>query len=212
MASLSRLWLICCKRSWIRRALVAFGAGGVADGIGLAVDLAADVFEDLVRHLEKDLDHLGIKLAAGPGLNLLAGFAESSGGTIRAVGDDGIEGIGNGENARAEWNFIALETAGIAAAVEVFLVGINDVASFGEEGNFLEHLVAVVAMLAHDLFFFLVQLSGFEQNAIGNGDLANVVKKRATGDHVDLLLRESHLFGDCNRESGNAPGVPLGLG
>src|ERR1700690_1295529 len=201
MPSLARLGLIYSNRF----ISVAFGAGGVAGRVGLAVDLAADIFEDLVWHLQKDLNDLGIKLAAGPGLDLLASFAEGSGGTIRAVGDDGIEGIGDGEDACAERNFVALETAGIAAAIEVFLVGINDVASFDEERNFPEHLVAVIAVLAHDLFFFLVQLSGFEQNAIRNGDLANVVKKRATSDHVDLLFRQPHLFRDCNREGGDAP-------
>jgi hypothetical protein len=40
----------------------------------MAVDLLADVLEDIVGHLQKDLDHFGIKLASGPGLDLLSSF------------------------------------------------------------------------------------------------------------------------------------------
>jgi hypothetical protein len=82
-------------------ALRALGAGGVAEGIGLGVDLAPEVFEDVVRHLGKDIDNFRIKLAARPSLDFLTSFAESSGGTIGTVGDDGVEGIGDGEYAGA---------------------------------------------------------------------------------------------------------------
>src|SRR4029077_10373560 len=105
------------------------------------------------------LEAFGVKLAAGPDLNLLASFGESSGGTIGAVGDDGVEGIGDREDACTQRNFGAFETAGVAGTVEVFLMGIDNVASFGEKRDFLEHLVAVIAVLAHEGSLVVVELS-----------------------------------------------------
>ncbi len=64
----------------------------------MGVDFAAEVFEDVVLHFEENFDYLGIKLAAGPGFDLFASFGESSGGAIGAVGDDGVERIGYGED------------------------------------------------------------------------------------------------------------------
>src|ERR1700680_3956947 len=58
----------------LRTLLSAFGAGGVAEGIALGVDFAAEVFEDVVGHLEENLDDIGIKLAAGPCLDFLSGL------------------------------------------------------------------------------------------------------------------------------------------
>src|ERR1700693_1930706 len=113
----------------LRTRLSAFGAGGVAEGIALGVDFAAEVFEDVVGHLQKNLDDLGIELAAGPCLDFFAGFGESSGGTVGAIGDDGVESIGDGEDARAQRNFGAPEAARIAGTIEMLLVRVNNVAS-----------------------------------------------------------------------------------
>src|ERR1700682_2086553 len=86
-----------------------FGAGGVAEGVALGVDLAAQGFEDVVGHLGKYFDDFGIEWGSSPSMDLLASFRESSGGAVGAVGDDGIEGVSNGEDARAQGNFISLE-------------------------------------------------------------------------------------------------------
>src|ERR1700722_2583891 len=80
--------------------LRAFGAGRVAEWVDLGVDLAAKVFEDVVGHLGEDIDDLGIELTARPGLNFLTSFGESAGWAIGTIGNDGVEGIGDGEDAR----------------------------------------------------------------------------------------------------------------
>src|SRR6202043_3179290 len=68
----------------LRTRLSALCAGGVAEGIALGVDFAAQVFEDVVGHFQKNLDHLGIELAAGPSLDFLTSLGKSSGGTVGA--------------------------------------------------------------------------------------------------------------------------------
>lgn len=66
------------------------GGRGVAKGIALCVDFAAEVFEDVVGHFEENLDDLGIELATRPCLDFGASLSESSGGTVRTVRDNGV--------------------------------------------------------------------------------------------------------------------------
>jgi hypothetical protein len=43
-------------------------------------------------------------------------------GLVGAVGGDGIEGIGNGDDSRHQRNLVGCEAVGVAGAVEAFVV------------------------------------------------------------------------------------------
>ena len=45
----------------------------------------------------------------------------------------------------------------------MFVGRVNNLASFGEKWDFLKHLVAMMAMFAHDRPLVMVKLSRFEQ-------------------------------------------------
>ena len=98
--------------------------------------VAAEFVPDVVGHAEKDFDDLRIELASGPELDFFAGGFVSLFGTIGAVGGDGVEGVGDGKDAGAEWNLLALEAARITGAVIFFLVGVDDLGGFGEEREY----------------------------------------------------------------------------
>ncbi len=90
----------------------------------------------------KYLDDLGIELATGPEFDFLAGGLNGLGITVIALGSHGIQRIGNRENAGAQRDLIALQTAGIPGPVVVLLVGVNDFGSLGQIGDSGEDLVA----------------------------------------------------------------------
>src|SRR5258708_15502662 len=87
---------------------------------------------------------------------------------------------------------MAFQSAGIAGAVKLFLVRINDLGGLRKKGNFLEHLVAAVAVLAHDLPLVGVERPRFAQNSVRNRHLADVVKERAPSDDANLIRGEAH--------------------
>ena len=73
-------------------------------------------------------------------------------------------------------------------------------------------------MALHDLEFLCGQFAGFEQNAVGNADLADIVQKSADHQIGNLLFRQVHRLGqsDCIVSDPVVVGVgiriPLGNG
>ena len=79
-------------------------------------------------------------------------------------------------------------------------------------GDLLQHLVAEIAVLAHDGDFFRARACRLAQDCIGNGHLSDVVQERAAGNHVNLISGSAHGAGDGDGECGDALGVAFGLG
>ena len=94
----------------------------------------------LVRNLEKDLHHRRIELRAGAAQNLFPRHVEAARLAIRAVTGDGVQRIGNRKNARANRN-PPRATAGIATAVEVFLVRKDNLGRFAEKRNLAQNVI-----------------------------------------------------------------------
>ena len=84
---------------------------------------------------------------------------------------------------------IAFECARIAGSIVILLVGVNNFGGFLQERNFLQHLVAVIAVLPHDGNFIGSQLARLAQDGIGDGHLSDVVEKRAARNDIDLFFR-----------------------
>ena len=107
-------------------------AGGEANELG--VDFFAQVLPDGLRHIAKDAHYGGIKLNALKANDLFAGRPNGLRGAVGTVGGDGIERVSYGKNSGAQWNLFSFELAGISGAIELFLVGVNDLGGLGEEG------------------------------------------------------------------------------
>ena len=50
---------------------------------------------------------------------------------------------------------------------------------------------------AHDVKFGIVEFSGFEQDGIGNADLAHIVQKTAGDQGLHGVTGQPHVFGDA---------------
>src|SRR5580704_4622582 len=135
----------------------------------------------LFRDGGKDLDDLRIKLGAGATANFFAGMSHGERAAVRAVADHRIERVRDGENTGAKRNLVTLEATRVAGAVVELLVSEDDFRSLLEEGDTGQHVIADLAMRAHDLFFVVGERTGFAQNAIGDGHFADVVEESGAG-------------------------------
>src|SRR5208283_3926499 len=121
----------------------------------LPIDVLLQTLPYIVWHLEENLNDLGIELPAGPDFDFLAGRGKCLRGAVWAVRGHGVEGVGDGENARAERDLITLQATGIPGPVVVLLVGVNDLGSLQQKRDSGENLVSPVAVLVHDGHFFV---------------------------------------------------------
>jgi hypothetical protein len=64
-------------------------------------------------------------------------------------------------------------------------------------------------MLAHDGHLVVREFAGLEQDNAANGQLADVMQIRPTGDGFDLFFGQTHFSRNGDGESGNASGVVL---
>src|SRR6202045_2296821 len=103
---------------------LGFAVAGIGEVLSLVADLFAQVVPNILRHRQENLNHFGIELAVRPVLDFLACGGIGLSRTIRAVGSDGVESIRNSEDAGPQGNVLALQTSGVAGAVEAFLVRI----------------------------------------------------------------------------------------
>src|SRR6202040_3639000 len=130
-------------------------------------DFFAGISPDFVGSMEKDVDDLGVKLAAGPDGNLSLGCRERARGTIRTIGADGVERVCNGEDSGPQGNLFSLQAARVARAVEFLLMGVDDFGSFLQERYPLEHVVATERMLLHDTHFVGRKGAGLAKDCVG---------------------------------------------
>src|SRR6266446_8748317 len=160
----------------------------------------AEVFPEiqpvLLRNGHKHIDYRWIKLAPGAALNLVAGMGHGQGSAVGTVADHGIHRIRDGKDARTERNLFTLQSAGVARAVKKLLVRENDLRGVAQKRNANQHVVADLAVFAHDLFFVVVQGTWFAQDAVGNGHLADIVEESGARQDGQIGIRHGHGPGD----------------
>ena len=86
-------------------------------------DFRTQLAPKLVGDLEKHLHNVRIELRSGAAQNLIARHIEATRLSVRPVAGDGVEGVGDGENAGADGDVATTLRIWIAAAVVVFLMG-----------------------------------------------------------------------------------------
>ncbi len=86
-----------------------FGGTGVVDWLRISRRRSSQTEG---ADLQEDLDQLRIELSAGVAVDLFARRFEGLGGAIGPVGGDGVESVGDGEEASAERDRVRLRPRG----------------------------------------------------------------------------------------------------
>ena len=193
---------------WLGERLKIVEMGEAEGGIEILVEVGPVGFRDG----EEYLDDARVELGAGAALDLFAGVGYGECAAVGAVGNHGVQGIGDGEYARADGDILAAEAAGVAGAVEELLVGEDDLGGVAEKGDASEHVVADLAVGAHDLLFLVVERAGLAEDAVGDGHLADIVEKGGAGKDGEIFKLDAHGLGDGDGGGGDALTVPLGFG
>ena len=134
--------------------------------------------------------------------------------TIPAAVGDGIEGIGDGDDASVERNAASLETAGIAGAVPSLVVREDAFRQIGiEAAEGREHFGATLWVRGNGLALVRGELvrvvDDVEQRFV---DLPDIVEECDTLDAAPHVLLEAGRVGEHERVRGDAADVRAGVG
>jgi hypothetical protein len=89
------------------------------------------------------------------------------------------------------------------------MVGENDIGGFTQKGNAREHVVAHLAVRAHDHFFGVVQRPWLAENFVGDGHFADVVKTSGASQHGEIRERNGDTL--CNGNGTGGDTLTMGL-
>jgi hypothetical protein len=152
-------------------------------------------------------------LAAGAGVDFGDRFVPAAGGPVGAPAGDGVEGVGDGEDASAEGDGGLGERVRIALPVPALVVVADDGESFTlEEGDVGEDACAQRGVRFDDLALARRERPGLLQDLVWDPDLADVVEQEAVLEAgVGEQLRRGRA-GEFGRVARDAQGVGGGAG
>jgi hypothetical protein len=119
--------------------------------------------------------------------------------------------VDDGEEARAERDLLALESARVAAAAPVLVVGVGDLARDAQVLRLLQDLEADLRVGPHHRPLLRAELAALEQDRVGDADLPDVVQQRAAVDVEQVALRHAGDDREVERPERDAVGVARGL-
>jgi hypothetical protein len=83
----------------------------------------------------------------------------------------------------------------------------DDLRGVTQERNTREHVIANLAVRAHDQLFGVIQRAGLAENLAGDSHFADVVKKSSASQHGEIRKGNGDILGNGNGVSGDALGV-----
>ena len=116
-------------------------------------------------------------MGSGAALEFAERVVDRLGRRVGARGEHRVEGVADGDDACAEWDFDAGERVGVAAAVPCFVRGAHEAGGGAERGRGGEDAFADQGMAAHEHPFLVGQGSGFGDDGVRDRDLADVVQR-----------------------------------
>src|SRR5713101_8576056 len=166
--------------------------------------LAAKLLEAGKRQGQERRHHRRIEVGAGAALDLRARCRNRNGARVRAIVRHGIERIGHREDPSAQGDVLAPQPFGVAGPIPPLVVVVDDGNGPAQEWHVLDEAPADFRMRAHDLPFVGRQRPRLEENAVRNGDLADVVEHDAVLDVGELALRHAVGLGQGKRIDAHA--------
>src|SRR5260370_3693319 len=137
-----------------------------------------------------------VKLRIRAALQLGERVRRSPGLLVRAIAGDGIVGVGNRDDAGAQWHSFSRQRLRITRAVEEFVVVQNHVAEARKRRQRVEDLDAKLYVRLHRLPLFRLERAVLVQNTFRNANLADVVEHRAQTNLFHFGIFQPHGFRD----------------
>ena len=129
-----------------------------------------------------------------------------------AVGEHRVEGVADGDDARAERDVLAGQAVGVPAAVEVLAAGAHERGHRLQAAGAQQDALGDDRVVAHVVALLGGQLAGLAQQRVGEGELAQPAELRGEADVGALERAEAHALGDGLGQLRGAQGVVAGQG
>ena len=169
------------------------------EGLGGAGEEGGD-FDDGVGELahgaDEGCDQLRIELGAGAAFEFGEGLLGGAAFFVAAVAGDGVVGIGDGDDARAERDAFGGERFRVTGAVEKFMVVQNHFADASERNERLQKFSAEGDVGLHGVPLFEIERAALVENNFRDANLADVVEDGAEADFLDLEIVHAQGFGE----------------
>src|SRR5882724_5215314 len=115
------------------------------------------------------------------------------------------------KDARGEWNLRALQSVRVPGAILLFMVVTNDGQHIAEGSEWGANSLAYHGVPLHDFSLFRSQWSGFEQDVLRHGQLADIVYQTASAQSDAQVLGQTQFFPQRNGIFRKAIAVPFGI-
>src|SRR5581483_2472823 len=143
------------------------------------------------------LDDARIELRSCAAAKLGERPAQVLGGAVGAAADDGVERVADGDDARAERDFLAGEPVRVTRPVEALVARTDERPEVGESRSGGEDPLADDRMPAHEVPLLVSQRPGLLDDSLRDRDLADVVQLRSPANARGLLLVQAET--PCDR-------------
>src|SRR5436190_21249565 len=157
----------------------------------------------------EDLNDLGVELRTALTQDLVDRALPAQLPVIRPLARHRIEGVGEGEDARAKGDLVSLEAVRIAAPVPALVVRADHLQAFAvQQRDVAEQLGADHRMLLHEKQLRGAQRSFLVEDRVRHPDLADVVQQEAVLEARIVEQARFERLGQLERVAMNAQRMP----
>ena len=121
-------------------------------------------------------------------------------GLVDAGRQHRVERVGDMDDPRAERDLLALQTVGVAGAVEALVMVADCRNGVSEEAEPVDNPCTLVGVTPHQLPLLLGQARRLQQDRVRDRELADVVEERGVAKQIELHVREPELAADRKRK------------
>jgi hypothetical protein len=107
---------------------------------------------------------------------------------IRTIGCQSVVDIHDLQDAGGQRDFFAYETVGIAASIHAFVVVADGGKGIAKRFEWSANALAYNGMLPHDRHFLRIELAGFKEDRVRDGNFADVVDQTGDAQNGKILL------------------------
>src|SRR5919201_3359638 len=161
---------------------------------------------------EERIDHVGRELRAAAAMYLCRRFLDRHRGAVGTVGGHRVPRVGEPDDACLEWDLVAGKPVGIPGAVPAFVVMADERHGLMQPAEVRHDLGTVGGMTLDDGIFLVVERGGLREDAVGDGDLADVVEETAESHRVEAVRGNTELLRNRERDPLHARRVPRRVG